>query len=139
VARVSAALAAAVIVLYAAVLLVIGTRWVGVPAGAPGDPPGPPRVEHRPFPLAVVPLAAALLVLIGLLQSQRRPMAWALMWTGAAALLVFAAVTIFSAGLVLLPAGGALLILLAVLALIPPHRSDSPQTARASRHRAAVG
>lgn len=97
------ALAAAALALY---LLVVGIGW----QIAPGQPPGPPRVESRAYPLAVVPLVAAALVVAGV-WSQRH----ALAWVGLVFLGLIGGLTIFGPGLPFLLAAMLLIPLLALV------------------------
>ena len=98
----------------AAYLLFVGQRWESVSGVRPGQPLGPARVEYRPYPLAIIHLAAAALMLIGLWSRRQRALAWA----GLLFLVLFGGLTVFGPGVVFLLAAGLLLLLLAVIWLL---------------------
>lgn len=108
-------------------LLVIGQQWVVHTGGAE-------RLEHRPYPLALLPLAAGALLLLGLWTPPRRPLAW----VGLLFLALFGGLTAFSVGLPYLAVAVLLLPLLALLQFFGPHQGGgrSPAPPAASRARA---
>ncbi len=104
-ARASAVLVAVAVAAFAVYLLVVGMRWTVV-----SEESATPRVEYRSYPLALVPLAAAALVLLGLWW-RWQPVAWA----GVLFLALIGGLTIWSVGL---PFLGAAVVLVPLLLLI---------------------
>lgn len=116
-ARVAAAagLVAAAVAAFALSLLIVGSRGIITPA----DPAAPARVEYRPYPAAILPLAAAVLVLAGLRWRRQRGLAW----TGLLLLFLFGGLFVFGQGLLFLGAAVLLLLLLAALHLLQSEES----------------
>ena len=71
-AQVAASVVALGVAAFALSLLTAGVRWVIVSGGDPT-----PNVEYRPYVLALIPLAAAALVLTGVWSKR-----WVLAWAG---------------------------------------------------------
>src|SRR5919198_6498661 len=101
----TAIVSAVVVGAFAVYLLVVGEGRQVFPGVPRGDPPGPPRVVYRPYPAAIIPLAAAALVLLGLLSGRQRPLAWA----GLVFLALFGGLFVFGQGLPFLAAAALLL------------------------------
>jgi hypothetical protein len=106
----AAVLLAAATAVRAASLLVVGETRTVVRELPPGAPQAPPSIVHVPYLPAVIPLAAAALLLAGLLSRTL----W-LAWVGLAVLCVFGVLFVFSHGLLLLPVAGLLLLLLPLI------------------------
>jgi hypothetical protein len=97
-------------------LLVVGQASTVVAEVPLGAAPAPPRVVYEPYPPAVVPLGAAVLLLGGLLTGRL-----VVAWVGLAFLGAFALLFLFNMGAGLVPVAGLLLLLLLVVnALAPP-------------------
>jgi hypothetical protein len=112
---------AAWVVRYALHLLIVGEARTIVPEiSNTGFPAEVTRVnvEYVPYPAAVVPLVAAVLLVLGLL-SQKLLVAW----LGLAMLSAFAMLFLFSHGGPLLPVTGLLLIVLGIITII---RRETP-------------
>ena len=103
-AAVVVAVAVAALALY---LLIVGQRWVITSSG----PAGSQRVEYRFYPVAVLPLAAGALVLVGVLVRKQRSLAW----VGLLFLALFGGLFVFGEGPLFL---GAAVLLLPLLTAI---------------------
>jgi hypothetical protein len=106
-AKMLASAVAVAVAAYALYLLAAGVRWVIVL----GDDPAP-SVQYRPYVLAVIPLAAAALLLTGMWWKRQ-----VLAWAGILILGVVGALTIWSVGLYIVAAALVLAVLLAVRSL----------------------
>ena len=111
-----ASLMAVVVAFYALTLLVVGEKITIVPESPieeinKTDPvPMTMSIEYIPYPPAIIPLLAAVLLLAGLLGRNQL-----LAWIGLAILLVFSLLFLFSSGGILLPIAGLLLLLLPLI------------------------
>jgi hypothetical protein len=108
----AAVLVAAQVALRAISLLVVGETRTHVAEVPPGTPLPPPTVVHVPYPPAVIPLAGAALLLVGLLARKL-----ALAWSGVAVLSVFSVLFVFGQGGAFLPAAGLVLLLLILITI----------------------
>lgn len=111
-----AILLVSVVAFYAIALLVVGAQVTGV-SETPieeinnADPvPLAMSIEYVPYPPAIVPLLAAVLMLTGLMGRKQ-----ILAWIGLGILLVFSLLFLFSSGGILLPIVGLLIILLPLI------------------------
>lgn len=102
-------LLAVVVIAYSIFLIVIGVPGMRVMAVPEGDPMATPERTFSPFPLAVVPLLAALVIIGGTLSKNIR-----VAWISLIVLAVFGFLTIFSAGFVYLAAALVLLVMLSI-------------------------
>jgi hypothetical protein len=102
-ARVTSVLIAVALGVYGLFLLVVGQPWVGV--GSAGT-----SVQWHSAPAAVLIVAGAVILLVGLLKRT----SW-VMWLGFAWLLIFGMLFVFGIGGALLPPLGALLAFLALI------------------------
>lgn len=112
------ALAVAALALY---LLIVGARGIITPV----DAAAPPRAEYRPYPAAVLPLAAAVLVLVGLRSRRQRALAWA----GLLVLFLFGGLFVFGKGPLFLGDAVLLLLLLAALQFLQPEQHEEVRQA----------
>lgn len=111
-----AILLVSVVAFYAIALLVVGAQVTGV-SETPieeinnADPvPFAMSIEYVPYPPAIVPFLAAVLMLTGLIGRKK-----IFAWIGLGILLVFSLLFLFSSGAILLPIGGLLLVLLPLI------------------------
>jgi hypothetical protein len=114
---------ATAVALFAAYRLIAGMPLTVVPEVPEGTstPPTVVAVTYAPYPAAMIPLCAALLLIVGLLIRKL----W-LVWTGWLILSVFSGLFLFSSGALLLPAAALLLVLLVVFTanwLLPPDKA----------------
>lgn len=123
----AAALLALGVALFALRLLLVGQTLIVVPEVplAEGAARPPASIRHAPYPAAVIPLIASMLVLAGLFRRS-----WfALAWAGLVALVAFSVLFLFSSGAALLPSVGLLTILLSAITLLcrlrPTDRGDT--------------
>ncbi|HEX2037958.1 MAG TPA: hypothetical protein VHS99_27615 [Chloroflexota bacterium] len=104
-------------------LLFAGLPW------ARFDTSGAAAEEYVGWPLAVVPLAAALLVLLGLPWGPPSRLQLPLAWAGLFFLTVFSGITIFDEGLGFLALAALLLPPLTVLQILYSYRHDRDHSA----------
>lgn len=123
VAAIGLVLLALIIAAYGVYLLVVGVTVVSMPAVPVGNPPGPASTATAPVTMGVIPMIASGLILVGL--ALRR--IW-LAWLGAAVTSLFAGLSVFSIGGILVPVAAVLFVLLGVLTWTRVNRASPSST-----------
>jgi hypothetical protein len=108
------------VVIYGAMLILVGQVLIAVPEVQPGAPVPVGMTMLDPTPLGIIPLLAGALVITGLLAERR-----ALAWVGVGLIALFSALFMFGLGGILIPVAVALAVLLSVLTWSTPARSSS--------------